>query len=75
MNNYFSYYQKRKKNRCNYFQFFKTPLANYNDSGDYVLGEAQKRLYSFLYPLCKMVTLLDFKKVANECSVIYLKRQ
>ena len=75
MENYFSYCQRFKKNRCNYFQFFKIPLANYNDGGKYVLDEAQKRHCSFKCPRCKMIAFLDFEVAANESAVILLKRQ
>ena len=75
MENYFSYYQRSKKNRCNCFQFFKIPLANYNDSGKYVLDEGQKRHYLFKCPHCKMIASLDFEVAANESAVILLKRQ
>ena len=75
MSHYFLYYQKCKKNTWKYFQFFKIPLANYSDNGAFVLDEAQKRLYLFLCPLCKLVTFLDFKEAVNECSIICLKRR
>ena len=75
MENYFSYYQRYKKNRCNYFQFFKIPPANYNDSGKYVLDAAQKRHCSFKCSRCKMIAFLDFEVAANESAVILLKRQ
>ena len=42
MKNYFAYYQKRKS-QCNFFQYFKIPLANYDNSGKCVLEEAQKK--------------------------------
>ena len=32
MENYFSYYQRFQKNRCNYFQCSKIMLASYDDS-------------------------------------------
>lgn len=35
------------KKRCNYYQYFRVSLVNYNDSGKCVLDEAHKRLYSF----------------------------
>ena len=75
MENYFSYYQRYKKNRCDYFQFFKIPLANYNDSVKRVLDEAQKRHYLFKSRHCKMTAFLDFEVAANDSAVILLKRQ
>ena len=66
MSNYFLNCQKCNKNRCNYYQFFKTPLTNYDDNGRCVLNEAQKRLYSFLCPLCKMISFLNLETAANE---------
>ena len=75
MENYFSYYQKCQKNCCNFYQFFKIPLANYDDSGKCVLSEVQKRLYSLYCPLCKMIKFLDFEKVANECAIIFFKER
>ena len=66
MENYFSsYYQKCKKEECcNSYQFFKIPLANHNDSGKCLLGEAQKILYSLHSPLCKRITFLDFNPIS-----------
>ena len=75
MENYISRYQRCKKNRCNYFQYFKMPVANYSDSGECVLDETQKRHYSFKCPCSKMIPFLDFKEAANESAVILLKRQ
>ena len=37
MEKHFSHYQRYKKNRGNYFQFVKIPVANYNDIGECVL--------------------------------------
>ena len=45
MEKHFSHYQRYKKNRCNYFQFVKIPVANYNDIGECVLDEVQKTLF------------------------------
>ena len=81
MKNYFQFYQKyQKKNQhcCNFYQFFKILLANYDDSGKCVLNKAQKRLHSFYdnmkNVICKMITFLDFEKAANECAIVFLNR-
>ena len=73
MSNYFSYYQKCNKNRCNCYQFFEISLTNYDDNGRCVLDEAHKSLYSFLCPLCKMVYFLNFETAANQNCIKYLK--
>lgn len=65
----------QKKNKCNYFQFFKNPVTSYNDSGECILDEAQKRHYSFKCLCFKMTTFLDFEVTANKSAVIFLKRQ
>ena len=71
---YFSYYQKCNKKRCNFYQYFRIPLANYDDNGKCVLDKAHKRLYSFLCPSWKMVSFLNFETAANDACIIYLKR-
>ena len=74
MENSFLYYQKCKKMNCNFFSYFKIFLNNYDNDGECVLDETQKRLDSFLCPFCEMVTFLDFEKAANKKAVILLKR-
>ena len=74
MENCFSYYQKCKKSHFNFYQFFKILLANYDDSGKWVLNEAQKR-HSFYCPSCKMITFLDIEEVENEWAIVFLKRR
>ena len=69
-----SYHQKCQKNQRNFYYFFKIQLNNYDEDGKCLLDEVQRRQYSFLCPLCKMVTFLDFIKAANESCVIFLKR-
>ena len=75
MSDYFLYYQKCNKNRCNYYQFFKIPPTNYGDNGRCMPYKFHKRPYSFLYPSCKMISFLSFETVPNEAYIIYLKRQ
>ena len=70
MENYFSYYQKCKSG-CNFYWFFKIPLANYDDSGKCMLDEAQERHCSFHCPFCKMITFLDFEVAVNKSAVIF----
>ena len=41
MSDYFLFYQKFK-NHCNFYQHFKIPLANYNNSGKCVLMKHKK---------------------------------
>ena len=37
--------------------------------------QGTKRQYSFLCPLCKMITFLNFEEVAAKNAIVYLKRR
>ena len=72
MENYLSYW-KCKKSCCNFYQVFKIPLANYNNSGKCMVDKVQKRHYSFYCQACKMITFSDFEEATNECAFVFLK--
>ena len=73
MSDYFLFCQKCE-NHCNFYQHFKIPLANCNNSGKCVFDEAQKRGYSFYCPLCRMITFMEFETTTNESAIGFLKR-
>ena len=66
---------KMQKNECNFYHFFKVLLNDYDGDAKCLLDKVEKRHYSFLCPLCKMVTFSDFERAANESWVIFLKRR
>ena len=70
----FLYHQKWKKNRCNFYCFFKIPLNNYNDDEKCLLNKAQIFFFMF-FSFCKIVTFLNFEDAAFKNAIIYLKRQ
>ena len=37
--------------------------------------QGTKRQYSFLCPLCKMITFLNFEEAAAKNAIVYLKRR
>ena len=37
--------------------------------------QGTKRKYSFLCPLCKMITFLNFEEAATKNAIVYLKRR
>ena len=37
--------------------------------------QGTKRQYSFLCPLCKMITFLNFEEAAVKNAIVYLKRR
>ena len=37
--------------------------------------QGTKRQYSFLCPLCKMITFLNFEEAATKNAIVYLKRR
>ena len=41
----------------------------------YALDETQKELYSFECKECKMISFLDFEKIGNEKSIVFLKQK
>ena len=47
----FSYYQKCHKT-CNFWCMFKIPLANFDEDGNSLLSEAEKKLYQGKCHLC-----------------------
>ena len=75
MENCFTYYQRCKSKNCTFYSSFCLILDFYDDNGNCVLQETQKRLYSFTCKECKMLTFFYFKLAATEKCVVYLKQR
>ena len=73
MENYFSYYQRRK-NHCDFYHF-KTLLNDYNNDGKCLLSKEKKNSYSVFRFKCKLVIFLNFAEIANENTVVILKER
>ena len=74
MENQFFYYQRCKNENFNFYGCFPIFMDYYDNERNSVLQESQKRLYSFECKQYKMVIFIDFKQVANEKCVVFLKQ-
>ena len=55
-NNYFLYYQKCPKT-CNFWCMFKITLVNFDEDGNYLLSEAEKKLSRKMPPFVANIFL------------------
>ena len=55
-----------KNNNCNVYQNFTIPLNSYDEKGRCIMNETEQKIYSFECNKCRMITFVNFEKVANE---------
>ena len=68
----FFFLQRCKNNNRNVFQHFTISLNSYNEKC--ILNETEQKLFSFECNKCRMITFVDFEKIANEVCITLLKK-
>ena len=71
----FFFLQRCKNNNCNVYQHFTILLNSYNEKGKFILNETEQKLFSFKCNKCRMITFVDFEKIANEVYITLLKER
>lgn len=56
-------------------QHFVIPLNSYNEMGNCVLNETERKVFCFECNKCRMITFIDFEKIANRACVILMKER
>ena len=75
MENHFFYYERCKNKNWNFYTCFKFFFDFYDEKGNCILPETEKRLYSFECKECRMITFLDFEQAGNEKFIVFLKQR
>ena len=71
----FFHYERCKNKNCNFYGCFKFFFYFYDEKGNCIFPESEKRFYSFECKVCRMITFLDFKQAANENCIVFLKQR
>ena len=69
----FVFYQLRKKIDCQDSFLFLIPLLIFDENGMFLLTTTQKKCYSFTCSICATDTVIDFNKIVNAETIIFMK--